>query len=397
MKKRIGALGLAAVLLLTLICPALAANGKAEFVVNAPASVKAGESFTVTVELKDNPGFNAFGFTLTYDQEQITCTGADGGAVVKAMLYVANPTGPDGSTVTGASVETVKGDGIMGTFTFTAKSDLNELTFGLTEMVFVDEYGDPLPYEIVNVKGQSDSGTGTGGGTSTTPSGQTTAPTPVTPGGTTDPSPVDPTPVDPTPTDPTDPTPAAAAGFSDTAGHWGEAVIKRAAELGLFKGYPDGSFGPNRNVTRGQFITVLYRMAGSPAVSGQTPFADIASQSEEFRNAIAWGYEKGYINGKSADIFDPSGNVTRQEAMKMLFGYAGGVPGMEAMLYGTYDAAFTDSGEIAAWAREAMYWGYYKAIISGTGESTLSPRSSATRAQLAAILVRYLDTAEKQT
>lgn len=410
MRKRIGAFGLAAALLLTLICPALAANGKAEFVVTSPSSVKAGETFTVTVELKDNPGFNSLGFTLTYDQKQMTCTAADGGALLKSMLYVANPTAPDGAAVAAASVETVVGDGVMGTFTFTAKSDLNGPAFDLTELVFADEYGDPLPYETVNAMEQSGSGTGTGGQTTdpapSDPGGQTTDPAPVPPGGQTDPTPVDPenpAPTDPTPTDPevpggqTDPVPASDISFIDTAGHWGEANIRRAAQLGLFKGYPDGSFGPNLDVTRGQYVTVLYRMAGSPAVSGETPFTDIAGQSREFQNAIAWAFEKGYVNGKTADTFDPAGNVTRQEAMKILFGYAGGVSGMEVMLYSAYDAAFTDSDELASWGKAPMYWGIYKSIISGTSETTLSPRSSATRAQLATILVRYVDQTANKT
>ena len=396
MRKRIGAIGLTAVLLLTLICPDLAANGKAEFVINGPSSVKAGENFTVTVELRDNPGFNAIGFTLTYNEDQMTCTNAVEGELMDGMLSVANPGASEGAIVTGASLETMAGDGTVGYFVFTAKSDLTEPTFKLTEIVLSDAQAEAIPYQVSNATGQS----GTGG--------QTTDPKPTdpdNPGGQTDPAPTDPEDpgqTDPTPAGPedpgqTEPVPAPEISFNDTAGHWGEAVIKRAAELGLFKGYPDGSFGPNRNVTRAQYVTVLYRMAGSPAVSGPAPFTDIAGQSQEFQNAIAWGYEKGYVNGKSADTFDPGGDVTRQEAMKILFGYAGGVSGMETAFTTTYDATFTDSGEIADWAKAAMYWGYYKAIISGTSETTLSPRSSATRAQLAAILVRYLDTVENQT
>ena len=408
MRKRIGALGLAAALLLTLICPALAANGKAEFVVNAPASVKAGETFTVTVELRDNPGFSSLQFTVPYDSDVLDCTRVSSGAVLRDMLNATNPTANGGAKLAAAGSEEVTQDGQVAKLTFTAKADIGELQFELKDITFAGLDGAALPYSITGTgetapasqdptpadpsstdPAPADPGGQTTDPTPADPGGQTTDPTPADPGGqTTDPAPVDPTPADPQP--------AEQIGFTDTAGHWAEAYIIRAAEMGLFKGYPDGSFGPNRNVTRAQFVTVLYRMAGSPAVSAPAPFTDIADLSQEFRDAIAWGYEKGFVNGRSADTFDPNGNVTRQEAMKILFGYDGGESGMEAMFTAIYDASFTDSGEIADWAKTAMYWGVYETIISGTSDTTLSPQGTATRAQLAKILTVYIDRQTKE-
>ena len=80
--------------------------------------------------------------------------------------------------------------------------------------------------------------------------------------------------------------------------------------------------------------------------------------------------------------------------MKILFGYDGGQSGMETMFTDVYEADFSDSGETADWAKAAMYWGVYKTLISGTGDGKLSPRGTATRAQLAKILTVYID---KQT
>ena len=77
--------------------------------------------------------------------------------------------------------------------------------------------------------------------------------------------------------------------------------------------------------------------------------------------------------------------------MKILFFLAGGVSGGETMLTSIYDDTFTDSGEIASWAKQAMYWGVYQELISGTTATTLSPAGTATRAQLAKILVSYVD------
>ena len=179
--------------------------------------------------------------------------------------------------------------------------------------------------------------------------------------------------------------------FTDLEGHWGKADVLRAAELGLFNGYADGRFGPDDNITRAQFVTVLWRMAGSPATDGKTPFADIAGQSAEFRSAIAWGYQKGYVNGVSDTAFNPTGNLTREAAMKILFLYSGGVSGMEMLFTSVYDSQYSDSGKISAWAKAPMYWGIYNCLISGTSETTLSPGTPATRAQLAKILVQYID------
>ena len=132
-------------------------------------------------------------------------------------------------------------------------------------------------------------------------------------------------------------------------------------------------------------------MAGTPAPAGMAPFADITTQSEEFKSAISWAYEKGYVNGTSPDTFEPNASLTREAAMKILFGYAGAQSGMEMMFTGIYDEAFNDSADISAWAKEPMYWGVYKSIISGTGEGQLSPKGTATRAQLAKILIEFTE------
>ena len=85
------------------------------------------------------------------------------------------------------------------------------------------------------------------------------------------------------------------------------------------------------------------------------------------------------------------GSITRQEAMTILFKLHGGYGGLEQMFVETYDKGFADSGEIASWAKTAMYWAYYNALINGTGENALSPKGTATRAQLAKILVNYVE------
>ncbi len=183
---------------------------------------------------------------------------------------------------------------------------------------------------------------------------------------------------------------AAPAGFFDMSGHWAEPFVTEAAELGLFKGDEDGNFNPDDHITRAQFITVLWRMAGAPDTTADTPFSDMGNQIPEFKTAVSWGYSKGYISGTSDTTFEPDGTLTREAAMKILHAYSGGQVGMEIQFYAIYDGLLGDSAEISSWAKQSVYWGIYNKLISGTSETAISPQAPATRAQLAKILVNYL-------
>ncbi len=181
--------------------------------------------------------------------------------------------------------------------------------------------------------------------------------------------------------------------YADTKGHWSESYINTATEKGLFKGDEKGFFNPDGDVTRAQFVTVLWRMAGSPAADAENvPFADIKEQSDEFKTAIAWGYANGYINGTSKTTFEPEVNLTREAAVKILHAYSGGQSGMELVFAFVYDGHFKDSNQISDWARPSVYWGIYYKMLSGTSADTLSPQDTVTRAQLAKILVNYITT-----
>ena len=367
------------VLMVQMSVPALAAATELRIV--GPAEVPAvGEEFTVRLELSGNPGFNTFDVTIPYDPAKLECTEIVIGPLVKNMLYVDNEYSDQsgGAVVGAASLSAQKQNGLLVAFRFKVLSaeatapqrladvglgdyDGNELRFAITQLT---EDGKPSP---LNPQPED-----------------TTVPEEGS-----EEQEAKPDEVNPEETVPEETTPSVAS-FTDIANHWGKKEIVEAAELGLFKGYPDGRFDPDANVTRAQFLTVLYRMAGSPAATAKTPFTDIADQIPEFQSAIAWGYEHGYVNGKSETTFDPSGNVTRQEAMKILFGYSGSVSGMESMFTAIYDESFTDSEQIASWAKAGMYWGVYNDIISGTSKTTLTPQGLATRAQLAKMLVNYI-------
>ena len=194
-------------------------------------------------------------------------------------------------------------------------------------------------------------------------------------------------------TPPSNPAPPESAPprFTDTAGMWAESYINTAAERNLFQGYADGAFRPNNRLTRAQFMMVLWNLAGRPEPASEAPFTDMGGQIENFQKAVAWAYGQGYVNGTSAATFSPGEPLTRQAAMKILFGYHGGRRGAEVMLFDVYETTFVDSGRISAWAKDAMYWAVYQSILSGTSPTTLEPGGAVTRAQLAAIMVRYTD------
>ena len=364
-------------LALTLM-PVSASAAVAVLTVKTPATIlRAGEAFTVTVDLSGNPGLCAIQFTLAYDEDTLECVQASLSSAFSGMISAANANTPDGAIVATASAEPMTEDGTLATFQFTAKKDVTNYGFALRDVVLTDANRSAVSYTASNATVEVPAGNQTPTVPQTPSSAQIGSAGQTVVGG-----------VQQAETE----TAPQAVSFSDTAGHWGAEWISKAAERGLFTGYPDGGFHPDAQISRGDYVLVLYRMAGEPKVTETAPFADVAPDAY-YAKAVAWAYSEGYVEGKGAG-FAPKDSLTRQEAMKILFGIAGSRTGMEAMFTASYDATFTDSGSIADWAKPAMYWAYYEGIISGTSKTTLAPDATATRAQLAKILVGYLD---KQT
>lgn len=391
-KRRIGAVALVLALLGAVIAtgpPAARAAEPMVVSIAGPSQLPAvGETFQVAVSVTGSPGLNAVQFKLTYDDAVVTCTDVTTGPVLKGMLSATNPhatRGPVGAMIAAASAETVRGNGVIGTFTFQVKQ-AGDPGFGLTEDKFSAADGTDLTYTVTKqlpgtTTKPSDPSTPTKPGGNTDPGGNTN------PGGNT--GPITPsTPADPKPIPPNQ---GSTQKFSDVpASFWAAENIGKAAEKNLVAGYEDGTFRPDRNVTRAEFVTMLWRLSGTPAATKAAAFQDVASNAW-FAPQVAWAAEKGYVNGKSADTFDPNGAVTRQEAMTILFRTSGGQSGGELMFTSIYDSQFTDSPQIASWAKPALYWAVYKSLVTGTTPTTLSPTGNATRAQIAVILVRYAD------
>ena len=185
---------------------------------------------------------------------------------------------------------------------------------------------------------------------------------------------------------------AADVTYADVAGTWSEEYVERMTELDLMEGRSAGSFAPNENMTRAELVLALYRLAGSPAISGKNPFDDVAGDAA-YRDAVIWANEKGIASGRSQGVFDPSGDVQRQEIAKILNAFAADAVGRKT-LHNRIDvlSGYADAAQVSGWARESMNWAVASEFITGSG-GKLDPRGAATRAQMAAILCRYMDDA----
>lgn len=374
-------LGALLALMLLLGIPAQAADG-AQLVVSAPESLPAvGETFTVEVRIADNPGFCAAQFTLAFDTSVVDCQSVKPGSVLSGSLSASNPNAADGAMVAAVSTDTIAKDGVVGVYTFRVLKT-GDPDFALKDGVFSDAAGEDVAVTVTAPSGSS----GTPSTPQETPSGTET---PETPDGTETPDAETPDGV----LQPEAPEESAGAvRFSDVPpSFWSYEQIRQAVELGVIGGYADGTFRPNASVTRAQFVAMLWRLAGRPTASAPAPFADTARLNADFRAAIAWAAEKGIVGGVTPTEFRPSAAINRQQAMAILFRYSGGISGMEALMSEVYDAQFSDSGSISASLKSGVYWALYHGIIGGVSETRLAPRNTATRAQIAVILMRYAD------
>ena len=176
--------------------------------------------------------------------------------------------------------------------------------------------------------------------------------------------------------------------FTDISNHWAKDDILMATGLGLFRGMTDSTFCPQTSLSRGQLVTVLYRMEGSPEVTGSSGFQDVAP-NQYYTQAVAWAKENGLVNGVTDTLFRPADSITREQFAAILYRYASWKE--QDVTAQANLASFADAAGISAYAQIPMAWAVAEGLIQGISETTLSPRGTTTRAQAATILVRYLE------
>ena len=166
---------------------------------------------------------------------------------------------------------------------------------------------------------------------------------------------------------------------------WYHEAIDFVVGAGLMKGMSEDTFAPNGNMTRGQLVTVLYRLAGSPETEATVPFTDVAS-GRFYTKAVAWAYETGIAKGMTETLFVPEGSVTREQMVTFFARYAA-FAGQSLETQGDL-MDFVDADKVSGYAVESMTWAVENGIIKGMTPTTLEPKGTATRAQVAEILMR---------
>ncbi len=156
---------------------------------------------------------------------------------------------------------------------------------------------------------------------------------------------------------------------------------------GLFNGTAANTFSPDATMTRAMLVTVLWRMEGEPADADASPFAD--AQGGWYSKAVDWASANGIVNGVSDTSFAPDADVTREQMAAILFRYAG-FKGVSVSARADL-SGFADYGSVSEYALEAISWANAEGIINGSDANTLMPRSGASRAQVAAMLHRYIE------
>ena len=181
---------------------------------------------------------------------------------------------------------------------------------------------------------------------------------------------------------------AAGPTFTDVpATHWAYTAVEKASEAGLMNGYGGTLFGQNDPITRGQMVQILYNYYGEDCGTN-SGFSDVPA-SAWYAKAVTWASKKGVVSGYSNGTFGPDNQLTREQMVTILYNVADKPETNPSAI-----SQYSDYHQVASYAADGFAWAVSNKVVSGTSSTTLSPRGTATRAQVAVILVRYLENVE---
>ena len=185
--------------------------------------------------------------------------------------------------------------------------------------------------------------------------------------------------------------------FTDVTKNWAYPGIQYCVTHGIMGGMGDGTFAPTGTTTRAQIVQILYNLEGTPAVSGTTPFTDLTANW--YKPAILWAYQNNVVAGTSPTTFDPERPVTREQIAVILTQYMFNVLKMNRTWTPADLSTFPDGAQVSGWAKEAMQDAVALGLINGTKASDdmvyLDPQGSATRQQVATILMNFCQNVKK--
>lgn len=181
--------------------------------------------------------------------------------------------------------------------------------------------------------------------------------------------------------------PAAGGTFTDVpATHWAAGAVAFVSSQGLLQGTGASTFAPGQPMTRAMLVTALWREAGSPVVNFAMEFDDVA-EGQWYTEAVRWAASEGIVTGTGKG-FSPDAALTRESLAAILFRYAGGQADADQL------GSYADGAGVSAWAREAMNWAVAQGLITGKSGGRLDPGGTASRAEVSAILMRYVQSAQ---
>ena len=188
------------------------------------------------------------------------------------------------------------------------------------------------------------------------------------------------------------------AGFTDVPGegNWAHAGIDYCVASGLMSGVGGNLFAPKMTTTRAQIVQILHNLEGEPEVSGTTPFTDLTQ--DWYQDAVLWAYQTGVVAGTSSTTFAPDLPVTREQIAVILMGYAEKVLGVTRTWAPADLSVYPDAGSVSDWAKDALADAVTLGLISGAsndGQTLLNPQGSATREQVATILMAFCKNVKK--
>lgn len=396
MKKRSMIALLLTIGVLFLSCPtALAAGEQGTFLVSDAAG-KAGETVTVTVSVKDNPGMIATALRISYDAEKLELIEAHdkklmSGTTTFSQNYMANPYYVSWNDA--LATEDTTADGDLVTLTFRVRENCPD---GVYDIGLSFKPGDVFNKELENQPFTAEAGKITVGTPETDDTGSSSEPddTDITakPDDSDREKPKDNVEQKPAelPAEIVKPAPAmpAYSAYRDLAETgWYRAYVEFMLQKGYMNGIAADRFDPSGNVSRAQLVTILYRAAGEPFVTGNVGFTDVKSGSW-YDKAVAWCSVSGIVTGVGDNRFAPGQDITREQLAVMLYRSSGSPVVSQENLQG-----FSDAGAISSYAVAAVNWAVAKGILTGDG-GRLLPGETATRVQAAAMMTRYLQQAE---
>ena len=184
--------------------------------------------------------------------------------------------------------------------------------------------------------------------------------------------------------------------FTDVSHSWADDGIQYCVAYQLMSGVGDNLFAPQMTTTRAQIVQILYNLEGEPKVSGTTPFTDLTQNW--YKDAVLWAYQTGVVVGTSATTFEPDQPVTREQIAVFLMEYVTKVLKLERTWTPADLSVFPDAGSVSGWAKDALADAVALGLISGAsngGQTLLEPQGSATREQVATILMEFCKNVKK--